>query len=161
LHRIEKRYLRKGGDVIWADVSTLLVPATGSTAPFLSAVIVDITERKLAEEALRESEQRLQDVVDNTTAVVFVKDLELRYMLVNREYERRHAVQRDQIRGKTDFDIFPPDVAEAVRANDRQVIESDVPIEFEEAVPSGEGVSARSRSEQFSWSFTRRNGSPI
>jgi PAS domain S-box-containing protein len=81
----------------------------------------------------------LQDVVDNTTAVVFVKDLELRYMLVNREYERRHGVQRDQIRGKTDFDIHPHDVAEAVRANDRQVIESGVPIEFEEAVPSGEG----------------------
>src|SRR6516162_3079452 len=96
-------------------------------------------ERAHAEKALRESEQRLQDVVDNTTAVVFVKDLELRYMLVNREYERRHGVQRDQIRGKTDFDIFPHDVAEAVRANDRQVIESGVPIEFEEAVPSGEG----------------------
>src|SRR6516164_7810154 len=98
-----------------------------------------LAERARAENALRESEQRLQDVVDNTTAVVFVKDLELRYMLVNREYERRHGVQRDQIRGKTDFDIFPHDVAEAVRANDRQVIESGVPIEFEEAVPSGEG----------------------
>src|SRR5208337_4752130 len=60
-------------------------------------------ESKRAEEALRESEQRLQDIVDNTTAVVFVKDLELRYILVNREYERRHHVQRDQIRGKTDF----------------------------------------------------------
>ena len=53
-----------------------------------------------AKEALRASEQRLQDILDNTTAVVFVKDLELRYSLVNREYERRHQVQRDQIRGK-------------------------------------------------------------
>jgi PAS domain S-box-containing protein len=96
-------------------------------------------ERERAEEALRTSEQRLQEIVDNTTAVVFVKDLQLRYILVNREYERRHGVQRDQIRGKTDFDIHPHDVAEAVRANDRQVIQSGVPIEFEEAVPSGEG----------------------
>jgi len=78
-------------------------------------------ERKRAEEALRESERRLQDVVDNTTAVIFVKDLELRYVLVNREYERRHLVLRDQIRGKSDFDIHPHDVADAVRANDRQV----------------------------------------
>jgi len=96
-------------------------------------------ERKRAEEALRESEQRLQDVVDNTTAVIFVKDLELRYILVNREYERRHLVPRDQIRGKTDFDIHPHEVAQAVRANDRQVIEAGVPIQFEEAVPSAEG----------------------
>src|SRR6516162_8153779 len=96
-------------------------------------------ERKRVEEALRESEQRLQAIVDNTTAVIFVKDLELRYMLVNREYERRHGVLRDQIRGKTDFDIFPRDVAETLRANDRQVIEAGTPIQFEETVPVVEG----------------------
>ena len=96
-------------------------------------------ERKRVEEALRDSEQRLQEIVDNTTAVIFVKDLELRYLLVNREYERRHQVQRDQIGGKTDFDIHPHHVAEAVRANDRQVIEAGAPIQFEESVPSGQG----------------------
>jgi PAS domain S-box-containing protein len=96
-------------------------------------------ERRRAEEALRKSEQRLQDILDNTTAVVFVKDLELRYILVNREYERRHQVQRHQIRGKTDFDIFPRDVAEKVRANDRHVIEACAPVQFEESVPMTEG----------------------
>jgi PAS domain S-box-containing protein len=89
--------------------------------------------------ALRTSEERLQDIVDNTTAVIFVKDLDLHYLLVNSEFERRHQLQRDQIRGKTDFDIHPYEVAEAVRANDRQVIEAGVPIQFEEAVPSAEG----------------------
>ena len=96
-------------------------------------------ERERAVEALRDSEQRLQDIVDNTTAVIFVKDLELRYQLINREYERHHSVMRDQICGKTDFDIHPQDVAEAVRANDRQVIAAGEPIQFEEAVPSSEG----------------------
>ena len=56
-------------------------------------------DRKQAEEALRASEQRLQDMVDNTTAIIFVKDLDLRYVLINREYERRYQVQRDQIGG--------------------------------------------------------------
>jgi PAS domain S-box-containing protein len=97
------------------------------------------SDRRKAEEALRTSEERLQDIVDNTTAVIFVKDLDLHYLLVNSEFERRHQVQRDQIRGKTDFDIHPYEVAEAVRANDRQVIEAGVPIQFEEAVPSAEG----------------------
>jgi PAS domain S-box-containing protein len=138
-YRIEKRYRRKDGNVIWADVSSTLVPATGSTPAFFATVIVDITERKRAEEELRESEQRLQDIVDNTTAVVLVKDLDLRYLLVNREFERRHRVRRDQIRGKTDFDIHPHDVAEAVRDNDRQVIEAGVPLQFEETVPSDGG----------------------
>jgi PAS domain S-box-containing protein len=96
-------------------------------------------QRRRAEEALRESEQRLQDIVDNTTSVVFVKDLELRYILVNREYERRHGVQREQIRGKTDFDIHSREVAHTVREHDRQVIAAGLPIQFEEAVPSAEG----------------------
>jgi hypothetical protein len=46
---------------------------------------------------------------------------------------------RDQVRGKTDFDIHTDEVAEAVRANDRQVIEAGAPMQFEEAVPSVEG----------------------
>ena len=51
---------------------------TGKALPAQSS------ERGRAEEALRASEQRLQDILDNTTAVVFVNDLELRYILVNR-----------------------------------------------------------------------------
>jgi PAS domain S-box-containing protein len=96
-------------------------------------------ERKRAEEALRNIEQRLQDIVDNTTAVIFVKDLEHRYQLINRELERRHHVQRNLIRGKSDFDIYPPGIAETLRANDRQVIETGKPMQFEECVPADDG----------------------
>src|SRR6202011_3766480 len=97
------------------------------------------SDRRRAEEALRASEERLQDIVDNTSAIIFVKDLELRYILINCEYERRYQVRRDQIRGKTDFDIHPAEVAESARANDRRVIEAGEPIHFEEFVPSVEG----------------------
>ena len=103
------------------------------------ALRAEIGVRQRAEEELRASEQRLQDILDNTPAVIFVKDLDLRYILVNREYERRFRVQRDQIRGKTDFDIHPHDVAETVRANDRRVIETGAPVQFEETVPMAAG----------------------
>jgi PAS domain S-box-containing protein len=97
------------------------------------------SDRRRAEEALRASEQRLQDIIDNTSAVIFVKDLELRYLLVNREFERRHNVRREEIRGKDDFDIHPYGVAEEVRGNDAQVIRAGAPIHFEEVVPSEQG----------------------
>jgi len=50
-----KRYRRKDGEVIWAEVTAFVVPATESTPAFLGAVIVDITERKRAEEALQQA----------------------------------------------------------------------------------------------------------
>jgi PAS domain S-box-containing protein len=96
-------------------------------------------ERNRAQEALRESEERLQDIIDNTTAVVFVKDLDLRFVLINREFERRFQVQRDQIRGKIDFDVLPDNTAQLVRGRDQQVIEAGVPLQFEQVVPSIEG----------------------
>src|SRR5271166_4065236 len=60
-YRIEKRYRRKDGNVIWADISTTLVPATGSTPAFFAAVVVDITERKRAEEELHQKEVSLRE----------------------------------------------------------------------------------------------------
>jgi len=58
-YRIEKRYRRKDGNVIWADISSTLVPATGDAPAFLASVVVDITERKRAEEELRRNEAYL------------------------------------------------------------------------------------------------------
>jgi PAS domain S-box-containing protein len=92
-------------------------------------------DRRKAEEALRASEQRLQDIIDHTPALVTVKDLDLRYLLVNREHERVHA-HRGQIRGKTDYDFLPRDLAEIIRANDRLAIETGKPIQFELTIPT-------------------------
>jgi PAS domain S-box-containing protein len=100
----------------------------------------EISERRRAEEALKKSEQQLADILDHTTAVVFVKDLDFNYLLVNREHERRFHVQRDQIRGKTDYDFLPRDIAEKVRATDRQVIEAGRPIQYEVDIPMAESV---------------------
>ena len=64
-HR-EKRYLRKGGGVIWTEVDAFLAPVAG-TAPLLASVAVDITERKLAEEALRDARADLERMARVTT----------------------------------------------------------------------------------------------
>lgn len=100
----------------------------------------DVTPRIRAEQALRESEQRLQSVLDNTTAVVYLKNREGQYLLVNRCFERLFEISSDRIVGKTDFDVFPHDLAEKFRANDRKVIEADEPIEFEEQAPHPDGL---------------------
>jgi PAS domain S-box-containing protein len=64
-HR-EKRYLRKDGGVVWAEIDAFLAPVAGS-APLLAGVAVDITERKLAEEALRDARADLERMARLTT----------------------------------------------------------------------------------------------
>jgi PAS domain S-box-containing protein len=64
-HR-EKRYLRKDGAVIWAEVDAFLAPVAGS-APLLAGVAVDITNRKLAEEALRDARADVERMARLTT----------------------------------------------------------------------------------------------
>ena len=89
-------------------------------------------ERDLAR--LRETEITLQQILDNTTTVrVFAKDLDGRYLFVNRAFEQHAGRPRSEIVGRTTADIAPSGVAEGLRANDRRVIESGRALEIEEA----------------------------
>ena len=85
-------------------------------------------------ERFRESEQRLQDILDNAPAVVYVKNLEGRYVLINRRYEEHHHVGRAEAMGKTDHQIFPKEVADELRANDELVLGTGRSVEVEESV---------------------------
>src|SRR5208283_389417 len=67
VYRVEKRYLRKDGGIMWADVSQVFVPASGSNSAFFSAVIIDRTDRKRAEEALQKTQTELAHVTRVTT----------------------------------------------------------------------------------------------
>ncbi|WP_437758864.1 ATP-binding protein [Sorangium sp. So ce1389] len=90
--------------------------------------------------ALRDSQQLLQAIVDNTAAVIFAKDLEGRYMLVNRGFEELFHIGREQVLGKTDHDLFPREQADEYRANDLLVLQQNRAIELDELAPQINGV---------------------
>lgn len=100
----------------------------------------DITDHKKAEDAVRESEIRLQSILDNSSTVVFLKDLQGRYITINRRYEELFHVNRNDIINKTDFDIFPREYGEKFRQNDKQALEKRSAIETEEVVPQDDGL---------------------
>ena len=121
----EAEIVRRDGNHIWISFSASIFPEQG----FLEGSIVDITEHKKVEEALRMSNDRLNLVLDTVPQFVFWKDLEGRYLGCNRVFAAAAGLDNPaQIVGKTDFDLpWPREDAEAYRADDIAVLASNRP----------------------------------
>jgi PAS domain S-box-containing protein len=89
------------------------------------------------ENALAESEKRLQDILNRAPSVVYVKDRQGRYSFVNRHFERLSGFKREEVLNRTDFELFPRDVALQSVSNDRKALGMAVPLETEEVAPVG------------------------
>ena len=99
----------------------------------------EVVERQRAEDAIRESQQLLQAIIDNTPAVIYVKDVQGRYVMVNRRYSELFHLRGDAIIGKSDHELFAAATADAVGAVDRRVLEAQAPITEEEVMPHDDG----------------------
>jgi PAS domain S-box-containing protein len=99
----------------------------------------DIEELKTAQESLHNSERRLQAIVDSSPSLIFLKDAQGHYLLVNTEFERLTGMTREQIIGKSDEDVFAPQEAAAIRSNDLEVLETGAALQFEEFVQTDTG----------------------
>ena len=92
----------------------------------------EIQIRRKSESALRDSEERLRSILDHASTVVYMKDVDLQYVLVNQQFEKVFDVTNEQVRGKTDLEIFPKEQADRFTSRDNSVLESGQPLEFEE-----------------------------
>lgn len=92
----------------------------------------EMAERRLAEESIRTQAQLIRSIIDNSTAAIYVKDVEGRYLLANKKFLDLFKTDIDTVTGNTDFTLFPKDIANAFRANDVKVQEAQTPLEFEE-----------------------------
>jgi PAS domain S-box-containing protein len=106
----------------------------------IAAHVALATEHKRAEIARAHSEQRLQAILDNSATVIFLKDLQGRYLLVNRRYEELFHVNQADVLGRTDYDLFPVEMADQFQANDRAALAARLPITFEESAPHDDGI---------------------
>lgn len=127
------KHRKKDGTIIQVEIVAHNILYEGKTARFILSN--DVTARLQTEEALRESQQLLTAIVDNSEAVIYVKDLEGRYLMVNRRFLELFKLTRQAVEGKTDHDIFPPDVADALRIVDERAARSDHPLTEQELVP--------------------------
>ncbi|MBI3796519.1 MAG: PAS domain-containing protein, partial [Deltaproteobacteria bacterium] len=108
----------------------------------LISVATDITERRRTEEELQRSQEVFHRFMDHSPVLAYMKDEAGRYVYVNEPFERFFP----DWRGKTDFDLWPGDIAQILGANDATVWSANAPEEFYETVQ-------RDTERQWWWSF--------
>jgi PAS domain S-box-containing protein len=97
------------------------------------------TKLRSAYDVVRRSEQQLHAILYNSSAVVAVKDREGRYVMINPMFQQLFKLKQEDVKGKTDHDLFPRYMADAFRANDRRVLKECCALEFEELAPGETG----------------------
>jgi two-component system cell cycle sensor histidine kinase/response regulator CckA len=152
LSEYEISIVRKDGEVRNLQVFRKAILWDGEKQ--FMVIYQDFTERKRAEEALRKSEQRLRAFLENSAVIAWLKDEQGRYVYLSENYQRRFGVHLQDWIGKTDFDIWPRDVAEVFRKNDLTVMASDKPLEVVEETQQPDG----SHSWWLSSKFCLRDG---
>lgn len=127
-YSLEKRYLRKNGSVVWVNITVSAVNPESDAGGYMVSVIEDITWRRQAEEAVRDSEHRLRQFAELSDDVVFIFDLAPnRPAYVSPSIERLFGVSIEAFMADPELWIkmtHPEDAAEVMK-NRRQALEGD------------------------------------
>ena len=94
----------------------------------MTGTVQDVTEQREAECSLRESEEWLRAITDNTPSAIFVKDLDGRHIFANRQWHDVHNPQDEDLYGTTAQDLLAPDLHDLAQRVDRQVLETGEPV---------------------------------
>jgi PAS domain S-box-containing protein len=149
---------KKDGAIVPMDISiSLLKDDKGRTIGSV-CVARDLSGRKKAEMELKRAQEELSryskdlerqvkqrtreitGILRYTPAVVYIKDRNGCYRLVNSRFEELFRIKNEEIQGKTDYDIFPKEVADQFRASDLQVLVEGRPRQVEESIPQEDGI---------------------
>jgi PAS domain S-box-containing protein len=135
----------KGGKLKWVEQFAVLLTKDDQPVGF-QCIVKDISEKKLMQLELEKSEFRLkenqawlQSIIDNSTSLIYIKDLFGRYILVNRRFGETLHLGDQQVIGKTDHDFSTPESAEHYRSLDEEVIRTGRSLEIEEILPDPDG----------------------
>jgi two-component system, cell cycle sensor histidine kinase and response regulator CckA len=142
-----QRALKEGTEIAGNEYRTTCKDGSQKTM-FISGAVVadkifvmfdDITERKRTEEALRLRESYLSAIIENQPGLLWMKDRNGKFLAVNTKFSNSSGQQdAESLIGKTDFDIWPQELAAQYVADDNRVIKSGKPYIVEEPI-SDEG----------------------
>ena len=118
-----------------------IVPCrTGGANGGMVLTLIDNDSVKRAENRAKQSERQLAGILDNTPNLVTVKDTEGRYVLMNRAFRAALGVGNQDVAGKTDYDVFPRELADNLTSNDQRVLNEGTPASGEKILPHPDGL---------------------
>jgi PAS domain S-box-containing protein len=118
----------------------LMVFVIIALAAVLYIVQYNIKVRNKAERLLRENKKMLRSILDNTTSIIYIKDIHGKYVLVNRQFEEVFNKKGLSSIGKTNYDLFSEESAKKFEMVDQQVIRNDRLMEIEENAAFADGM---------------------
>ena len=155
---VSYQFVKKGGQVFDVLLSGIVERHPDGTIQRSLAVSMDVTDRKQAEKDLRIAKEALSrysreleiqvarrtseisGILKYTPAVIYIKDPQSRYLMVNSRFEELFAIRGKDVRGRTDFDLLPAKVARQFHSNDQRVLTEGHSLHVEEQIPQTDGL---------------------
>jgi PAS domain S-box-containing protein len=149
---------KKNGSVVPMDISISLLKDDQDNTIGSVCVARDLSERKKAEADLKRAKGELDlyskdlerqvkkrtreitSILKYTPSVVYIKDRQGRYQLVNSRFEELFGLSKEEVQGKSDHEIFPGEIADQFHANDMRVLAEQRSQQLEEQVPLNDGM---------------------
>jgi PAS domain S-box-containing protein len=135
---VQYRIVRPDGSRRWIRDQAFPVYDAQGVVYRIAGIADDVTQRKQAEAALAEKEERFRRFMDNSAIIAFVKDEAGKYVYVNSTLQRPFEIS---LLGKTSFDVFPLEVAQRLHENDRKVLATGQTLEFTDSISFPDGTA--------------------
>jgi PAS domain S-box-containing protein len=151
------QFVKKNGEIFDVVLSGIADRNPDGTIVRSLAVSIDVTERKKADTALRAAKEALSrysrelekqvaertseisSILKYTPSVIYMKDTDYRYLLVNSRFEELFGVRSEKIRGRTDADVLPAEVAGQFRKHEAHVLAEGASLHVEEQIEQEDG----------------------
>lgn len=143
----ETLHIRKDGTMFPVEVKANAANFGGER--LIMAIVRDITERKKADEALRKSEDLFSRFMQHLPGLAWIKDREGRYLYVNDAAEKTFNRSRQSLYGKTDAEVFPPEIAKQFAQNDDRAFTEGAGLQTVETLTHEDGVTHHSIVSKF------------
>jgi PAS domain S-box-containing protein len=139
--RSEYRMIAKDGRVVHVlDEGTVIEDENGELR--LQGVLLDVTDHRRAELALRETHVRTQQILDNSPLLVFAKGRDHKFLLVNRQFGELFGIEPSELIGQDGSGFLPPDILDQLLVQDARVMDTGEPLEAEVTIPRPGGDRA-------------------